>query len=82
MKRGNRLQDLKGSFKRKFFKELPIELGQDYPTHIPVEKMIEIVFEASKKVKMDSYLVLKHFQFTEEEIKDYVKRVGKKPKSE
>jgi hypothetical protein len=78
MKRGDRLKDLRESFKRNFLTELPIELDQDYPTHIPVEKMIEIVFEASEKAGIDSYLVLKHFQFTEDEIKDYFKRLGKR----
>jgi len=71
------LKDLKESFKRVFFKELPIELDQDYPTHIPVGKMLEIIFEASKKARIDSYLALKHFQFTEEEIKDYFERLEK-----
>jgi hypothetical protein len=78
MKRGDRLKDLKESFKKKFSKELPIELNEDYPTHIPVGTMIGIVFEASKKAGIDSYLVLKHFQFTEEEIKDYFERLGKR----
>ncbi len=40
--------------------------------------MIEIVFEASKKAGMDSYSVLKDFEFTEEEIKDYFERVDGK----
>lgn len=78
MKRGDRLKDLRESFKKNFLKELPIELAQDYPTHIPVEKMIEIVFEASEKAGIDSYLVLKHFQFTEQEIKDYFEKIGKR----
>jgi hypothetical protein len=41
----------------------------------PVGKMIEIVFEASRKAGMDSYSVLKDLQFTGEEIKDYFERV-------
>ena len=40
--------------------------------------MIEIVFKASKKAGEDSYFVLKHFQFTDEEIRDYFERLGKK----
>ncbi len=72
------MKDLKESFKKNFSKELPIELDQDYPTHIPVGTMIEIVFEASKKAGIDSYLVLKHFQFTEEEIRDYFERLEKR----
>jgi hypothetical protein len=65
------------SFKKKFLEELPIELSEEYPTHIPVGTMIGIVFEASKKAEIDSYLVLKHFQFTEKEIRDYFERLGK-----
>ena len=66
------------SFKKKFLEGLPIELSEEYPTHIPVGTMIEIVFKASKKAGEDSYLVLKHFQFTDEEIRDYFERLGKK----
>jgi hypothetical protein len=72
------LKNLKESFKDKFNKEISIELDRDCPTHIPVERMIEIVFEASKKEGMDSYLALKHFQFTEEEIRGYFERLGKR----
>ena len=81
VKRGGGLKDLNESFKEKFLKELPIEVNEDYPTHIPVETMIGIVFEASRKVGIDSYLVLKHFQFTEEEIRAYFERLGKRTKS-
>jgi hypothetical protein len=67
------------SSKQLSFKELSLtldqKLNQDYSTHTPVERMIEIVFEASRKAGMDSYSVLKNFQFTEEEIKDYLERV-------
>jgi hypothetical protein len=66
------LKDLLESFKETFSKELVIELDEDYPTHIPVETMIRIVFEASRKADMDSITVLRHFQFTEEEIGDFL----------
>ena len=69
------MENLNKSCKQLFFKGLPVELDQDYPTHIPVEKMIEIFFKASRKAGMDSYSVLKDFQFTEEEIKECFKRV-------
>jgi len=72
------LRNLMESFKDIYLKELSIELNEDYPTHIPVGTMIEIVFKASKKAGKDSYLVLKHFQFTDEEIRDYFERLGKK----
>ena len=66
---------MKEARKGLFFKELDIELDQNYSTHIPVEKMIEIVFEASKKAGMDSYSIFKDSEFTEEEIKNYFERV-------
>jgi hypothetical protein len=72
------MKNLKETFKDKFNKEIPIELDPDCPTHIQVERMIDLVFEASKKARIESYLVLKHFQFTEEEISDYFERLGKR----
>ena len=75
------MRNLIEPFKDIFLKELPIELTEDYPTHIPVETMIEIVFKASKKAGEDSYLVLNHFQFTDEEIETVLKDSGKKLKS-
>jgi len=63
------MKNLEESFKEKFKKDIPIEIQQDYPTHISVAEMIEIVCAASNKIGIDSYVVLKHFQFTEEEIK-------------
>jgi len=74
MKRGFRMKNLRESFKKKFTKDIPIEIEQDYPAHIPVAEMIEIVCVASKKIGIDSYVVLKHFQFTEEEIKAYFQK--------
>jgi hypothetical protein len=65
------------SFKETFSKELAIELDEDYPTHIPVGTMLEIIFEASKKAGMDSVTVLRHFQFTEQEIGDFFERLRK-----
>ena len=65
------------SFKETFSEELPVGLNEDYPTHIPVVIMIEIVFEASKKAGIESGLVLRHFQFTEEEIGDFFEKLGK-----
>jgi ERCC4-related helicase len=75
MKRGLTMTNLIESFRKKFAKDILIEIEQDHPTHIPVEEMIAIVYEASEKIGTDSYIVLKHFQFTEEEIKAYVKKV-------
>jgi len=72
------LRNLMESFRDIYLKELPIELTEDYPTHIPVGTMIEIVFKASKKAGEESCLVLKHFQFTDEEIRDCFERLGEK----
>ena len=44
------MKTLKKSFRSKFIEDIFIKLDRDYPTHIPVGIMIEIVFEASKKV--------------------------------
>jgi hypothetical protein len=71
------LKNLLESFKETFSRELPVELNEDCPTHIPVGKMIQIVFEASKKAGIESRLVLRHFQFTEEEIGDFLKKSEK-----
>jgi len=71
------LKNLLESFKEIFSKELAIELDEDCPTHILVERMLEIVFEASKKAGMDSVTVLRHFQFTEEEIGDFFQKLRK-----
>jgi len=66
------------SFKETFLQEPPIELDADYPTHIPVGTMVEIVFEASKKAGMDSVRVMRHFRFTEKEIKDFFENLGRR----
>ena len=72
------MKTLNESFRNKFIEDIFIEFDRDYPTHIPVGVMIEIVFEASKKVGIDSYSVLKRCHFTEEEIRDYFERLGKR----
>jgi hypothetical protein len=69
------MKNLKESFKKKFTKDIPIEIDQNRPTHMPVAEMIEIVCAASKKIGIDSYVVLKHFQFTDEEIKAYFQKI-------
>ncbi len=71
------MRNPKESLEEKFLKELCIKLNEDCPTHIPVETMIEIVYKASKKAGKDSYLVLKHFQFTDEEIRNCFENTGK-----
>jgi hypothetical protein len=58
------------SFKKDFIEELTIELG-NYREHISVEVMIDTVVKASKKAGIPSYLALKHFEFTDEEIEKY-----------
>ncbi len=81
MKTSGSFENLRESFARKFGKEIPLNLETDYPTHIPVEKMIEIIVKASKKVKIDSALALEHFQFTHEEIKNYFAKSNIKSES-
>ena len=70
------MKELEKSFKNTFGKELPIELDLNCPTHIPIGEMIDIVIRASIKVGIDSYLALKHFQFTDEEINEYFERLN------
>lgn len=69
------MKNLKESFKKKFMKNIPLEIEEDYPTHVSISEMINIVCAASKKIGLDSYVVLKHFQFTEEEIKDHFQKL-------
>jgi len=66
-----KMNSLKESFKKRFAKDIPLEIEEDYPTHVPVNRMIEIVCAASEKIGIDRYLALKHFKFTEEEIRDH-----------
>jgi hypothetical protein len=72
------LENLKEACKSFLLREPHIELDPNYPTHIPAGKMIELVFEASRKMGMDSYSMLRDFEFTEEEIKDYFERLSRK----
>jgi hypothetical protein len=65
------MKNLKESFKKKFTKDIPFEIEENYPTHVPINEMMEIVCAASQKIGMDSYVVLKHFKFTEEEIRHH-----------
>jgi hypothetical protein len=80
MKTGGGFENLRESFARKFGTEIPLNLEKDYATHIPVEKMIDIIMKASEKIEIDSFLVLEHFQFTHAEIKKYLKKNKKKDK--
>lgn len=58
------------SFEMNLVEELTIELAH-YPTHMPVEVMIDKVVKASEKAGIPIYLVLKHFKFAGEEIEKY-----------
>jgi len=44
---------------------------EHYPTHIPVEAMLDMVVIASKRSGLNSRMVLKHFQVTDDEIEEY-----------
>ena len=71
------MENLEGSFEEAFLKALSVELDRDYPTHIPVDKMIQIVFDASQKAGIDSGRAMRQFRFTEKEIGDFLQRPGK-----
>ncbi len=64
------MENLKDSFAMNLVKELTIELAH-YPTHMPVEVMIDKVVKASEKAGIPTYLVLKHFKFADDEIERY-----------
>ena len=64
------MENLKDSFAMDLVKELTIEL-EHYPTHMPVEVMIDKVVRASEKAGIPTYLVLKHFKFADDEIERY-----------
>ena len=68
------MENLKSSFKRKFTRDIPIQIEDDFPTHVAVSEMMEIVCAASKKIGIDSYTALRHFQFTETEIEEYFQK--------
>lgn len=71
-----KMSNLRESFKEKFLKDIPLEIDETFPTHISVEKMIEIVYEAANKIGVDCYPVLKHFQFTEDEIITHLQNIS------
>ena len=81
MKTGEIFENLRESFAMKFGKEILLNLETEYPTHIPVEKMIDIIMKASMKMEIDSSLVLEHFQFTQAEINKYLAKSNIAPKS-
>jgi hypothetical protein len=70
VKRGEDMENMKDSFAMNLVKELTVELAY-YPTHIPVEVMIDKVVKASEKAGIPTYLVLKHFRFADDEIERY-----------
>ena len=58
-------------FRNKFRILLSVMLDEHYPTHIPVEAMLDMVVIASKRSGLNSRMVLKHFQVTDDEIEEY-----------
>jgi hypothetical protein len=71
----NILNKQKQVFKEKTGKEI----GYDYnfPMPIVLEKIMDEIVGQSTKAGIDSYYLLRHFQFTDEEIEEYFDRLGK-----
>ena len=67
MKKRDRLRNPAETFGR----VLTVTLDEHYPTHIPVEAMMDMVVMASKRSGLNSRLALKHFQLTDDEIGEY-----------
>ena len=68
------MNELGELFKNTFGKALSLELDLNHPTHIPIEEMMYIVMRTATKMgidTIDTYSVLKYFQFTDEEIAQY-----------
>jgi len=68
------MNDLQEAIRKKVAQEFAVGSDQGHITNIPVEKMIEIVYEVSKTTGENIYRAFKQFQFTDEEIQDYMKK--------
>jgi hypothetical protein len=51
-------------------------IGYDCGCPILLEHIMDEIVEQATKIGLDSYTLLKHFQFTEEEIEEYFERLG------
>ena len=71
MKKRDRLRSPAEQFSNQSGVLLSVTLDEHYPTHIPVEAMLDMVVMASKRSGLNSRQVLKHFQLTDEEITEY-----------
>ena len=71
MKKRDRLRSPAEQFNNQSGVLLSVTLDEHYPTHIPVEAMLDMVVMASKRSGLNSRQVLKHFQLTDEEITEY-----------
>lgn len=71
MKKRDRLRSPAESFRNKFGILLSLTLDEHYPTHIPVEAILDMVVMASKRSGLNSRMALKHFQLTDDEIAEY-----------
>jgi hypothetical protein len=69
---GVNMTNMKKSFQEIFSRDIPVEIQEDYPTHVPINEMLKIICAASQTIGMDCYVALKHFKFTEEEIRDHL----------
>jgi len=54
------------------------EMGYDYSSHVPIllEKIMDEIVEFATKTGVDSYYLLRHYQFTDEEIEGYFDELG------
>lgn len=75
MKKKDRLRSPAESSRNQSGILLSITIDEHYPTHIPVEAMLDMVVMASKRSGLNSRLVLKHFQLTDDEISEYFSTV-------
>ena len=54
------------------------EIGYDYSSHVPIllEKIMDEIVEYATNAGVDSYYLLRHYQFTDDEIKEYFDNLG------
>jgi hypothetical protein len=54
------------------------KIGYDYSASVPIflEKLMDEIVEYATKAGIDSYYLLRHYQFTNEEIEEYFDKLG------
>ena len=53
-------------------------IGYDYSASVPIflEKLMDEIVEYATKAGIDSYYLLRHYQFTNKEIEEYFDKLG------